>query len=61
MADVTQPVLVARGLGAGYHSERVIDGIDLAVRAGECLGVIGANETPEWMVEETVSRLEALP
>jgi 4-hydroxy-3-methylbut-2-enyl diphosphate reductase len=27
----------------------------------ESVGVIGANETPEWMVEETVSRLEALP
>ncbi len=24
------------------------------------VGVIGANETPEWMVEETVIRLEAM-
>ncbi len=24
------------------------------------VGVIGANETPEWMVEETINRLEAL-
>ena len=26
----------------------------------DSVGVIGANETPEWMVEETVNRLEAM-
>ncbi len=26
----------------------------------QTVGVIGANETPEWMVEETVNRLEAM-
>ena len=38
------------------------DDLDPAWFSGtESVGVIGANETPEWMVEETLIRLEALP
>lgn len=36
-------VLTARALSAGYGGRRVLDGIDLDVEAGECLGIIGPN------------------
>jgi iron complex transport system ATP-binding protein len=36
-------VLEARGVTAGYGGRVVIEGVDLAVGAGECVGVIGPN------------------
>jgi iron complex transport system ATP-binding protein len=36
-------VLEARGVSAGYDGRLVLDGVDLAVGAGECVGVIGPN------------------
>ena len=31
------------GLAAGYLGERVIDGIDIEVRTGEAVAIIGSN------------------
>jgi len=36
-------VLEARGLTKVYDGAAVVDGIDLSVRAGECLGLLGPN------------------
>ncbi len=37
------PVLSARGLGAGYGGKPVLAGVELSVRAGEVVAVIGRN------------------
>jgi branched-chain amino acid transport system ATP-binding protein len=40
---VTAPVLEARGLRSGYGAGLVLRGIDLAVRPGEAIGLMGRN------------------
>jgi branched-chain amino acid transport system ATP-binding protein len=37
------PILEARGLCAGYSGSRVLHGVDLTVRAGEAIGLMGRN------------------
>jgi len=37
------PILEARGLEAGYGTSRVLHGIDLTIRAGETIGLMGRN------------------
>ncbi|MBH1964935.1 MAG: ATP-binding cassette domain-containing protein [Comamonadaceae bacterium] len=37
------PLLDARGLVKRYGENRVVDGVDLSIAPGECLGVIGPN------------------
>jgi len=37
------PVIVARGLTKRFGAVTAVDGIDLEVRAGECLGLLGPN------------------
>lgn len=39
----TAPVLRARDIAIGYGDETVLDGVDLALDAGCCLAVVGAN------------------
>ncbi|NJL29513.1 MAG: ABC transporter ATP-binding protein, partial [Thermoanaerobaculia bacterium] len=41
-SDHTTP-LEARGLGFGYETRTVLEGIDLEVRAGEVVGLLGPN------------------
>ena len=36
-------LLEVAGLAAGYLGERVIDGIDLEVRTGEAVAIVGSN------------------
>ena len=36
-------VLAARGLGAGYGAAPVIEAVDLQIRAGDCVALLGAN------------------
>lgn len=38
-----QPVLSCKGLSARYHRVTVVSGVDLALRAGEMLAVLGSN------------------
>ena len=37
------PILEARGLSAGYGASRVLHGVDLTVRAGEAVALMGRN------------------
>ncbi|HKN48206.1 MAG TPA: ATP-binding cassette domain-containing protein, partial [Candidatus Polarisedimenticolia bacterium] len=37
------PVIEARGLRKRYDDLVAVDGIDFAIRAGECFGVLGPN------------------
>ena len=38
-----EPLLAVRGLAAGYGPMRIVDGVDLDVRAGDLLAVMGPN------------------
>lgn len=40
---LTSPLLEARGLSAGYHGQPVIHDVDIDVKAGEVVGLLGAN------------------
>lgn len=37
------PVIQARGLQKSYGGHRVVDGLDLAIKRGECFGLLGPN------------------
>jgi len=37
------PILEARGLSAGYHESRILHGVNLTLRAGEAIGLMGRN------------------
>jgi branched-chain amino acid transport system ATP-binding protein len=37
------PIIEARGVFAGYGSSRVLHSVDLAVNAGQCIGLMGRN------------------
>ncbi|MDX1485319.1 MAG: hypothetical protein R3229_12650 [Alphaproteobacteria bacterium] len=57
----TRMVETARSCSDKVFEIKHPDELDPAWFAGvRSVGVIGANETPEWMVEETVIRLEAM-
>jgi ABC-2 type transport system ATP-binding protein len=43
MADSNAPILKATGIAAGYGGRPVIDGVDIELRRGEILGLLGAN------------------
>jgi lipooligosaccharide transport system ATP-binding protein len=37
------PVIKAKGLQKSYSGHRVVDGLDLSIRKGECFGLLGPN------------------
>ena len=37
------PILEARGLSAGYDESRILHGVNLTLRAGEAIGLMGRN------------------
>ncbi len=43
MSDIRLHYLAARGLAKGYRGKRVVHGVDLDVRSGECVGLLGPN------------------
>lgn len=43
MRDPSEPVITVRRLTKAYDGRTVVDGLDLDVRRGEVLGIIGAN------------------
>ncbi len=43
MNDIRLHHLAARGLAKGYRGKRVVHGVDLDVRSGECVGLLGPN------------------
>jgi branched-chain amino acid transport system ATP-binding protein len=43
MIRAGEPLIEAAGLAAGYHDNPIINDVDLAVHAGEMVGIFGAN------------------
>jgi lipooligosaccharide transport system ATP-binding protein len=43
VGDAAAPVIEARGLTKRYGAFTAVDGIDFAIRTGECFGVLGPN------------------
>ena len=52
-----QDVVTVRGLGKSYHGRAVVDGLDLAVREGEVLGLLGANGAGKTTTVECIQGL----
>jgi branched-chain amino acid transport system ATP-binding protein len=51
------PLLEIRGLSAGYGEVEVLHGIDLSVREGEFVCIIGANTAGKSTILRAISRL----
>lgn len=49
------PVLELRGIHAGYGQARVLNGIDLAVRAGEVVAILGTNGAGKTTLSNVIS------
>lgn len=58
MTDV--PVIRTRALSKGFGADRVLDGIDLSVAAGESLVIIGGSGAGKSVLIRTILGLEAL-
>jgi branched-chain amino acid transport system ATP-binding protein len=53
----TAPLLEIKGLQAGYGEAEVLHGIDLSMRLGEFVCIIGANTAGKSTILRSVSRL----
>jgi iron complex transport system ATP-binding protein len=51
------PRLVARGLAAGYHDRRVIDGLDIDIAPGKVTALVGANACGKSTLLSTLARI----
>lgn len=51
------PRLVARGLAAGYHDRRVIDGLDIDIAPGKFTALVGANACGKSTLLSTLARI----
>ena len=56
-ANVTPPLLEARGLTKQYGATRVVDGVSLAVQRGETLGLVGESGSGKSTVARMMLRL----
>jgi phospholipid/cholesterol/gamma-HCH transport system ATP-binding protein len=53
-ADLGLPIIEIRGLTVGFGERLIMDGLDLAVRKGEILGVVGASGTGKSVLLRTI-------
>ena len=52
---------VARAFNAHVHKIEKVDDLRLEwLRGKEKVGIIGANETPEWMIDEAIERIKSM-
>ena len=57
----TRMVEVARAFNADVHKIEKVDDLRLDwLRGKEKVGIIGANETPEWMINEAIERIKSM-
>jgi len=50
-----EPILVVRGLRAGYDTIEILRGIDLVVRCGQIIAVLGSNGAGKSTLNRTIS------
>jgi 4-hydroxy-3-methylbut-2-enyl diphosphate reductase IspH len=52
---------VARAFNASAHKIERVDDLKLEwLRGKEKVGIIGANETPDWMINEAIERIKIM-
>jgi len=57
----TRMLEVARAFNEHVHKIEKVDDLQLDwLRGKEKLGIIGANETPEWMINEAIERIKSM-
>ena len=57
----TRMVEVARAFNAHVHKIEKVDDLKLDwLRGKEKVGIIGANETPDWMITEAIERIKSM-
>ena len=57
----TRMVEVARAFNAHVHKIEKVDDLKLDwLRGKEKVGIIGANETPDWMINEAIERIKSM-
>jgi branched-chain amino acid transport system ATP-binding protein len=54
---MTEPVLAVRGLHAGYGGTEILHGVDLTVRHGEIVAVVGSNGAGKSTLNRAISGL----
>lgn len=57
-SDFGEPAIEVRGLTTGYHQEPVLEGVDLLVRPGSLVGVIGPNGGGKSTLFKTILGLQ---
>ena len=55
----SSPILSVRNLRAGYHGMSVLHNIDLDVKEGECIGLLGHNGMGKTTLLRTIAGLQA--
>ena len=52
-----EPILAVNGLRAGYGTTEILRGVDLTVRHGEIVAVLGANGAGKSTLNQAISGL----
>jgi len=57
----TRMLEVARAFNANVYKIEKVDDLELQwLRGKEKVGIIGANETPDWMIDEAIERIKSM-